>query len=69
MSKLSAVGLTMEIRIIHNIIEHNILPRAGHKDEVTYLESFITDSILMGHQLHLGHIIIRHMIACCKKKK
>ena len=69
MSKPSAARLSMESRIIHNIIGHNILPRAGHIDEVTYLEAFIIDSILMGRRLHLRHIIIHHMIACCKKKK
>ena len=69
MSNTSAAGLTMESQIIHNIIGHDILPRARHKDEVTYLEAFIIDSTLMGRQLYLGNIIIHHMITCCKKKK
>ena len=66
MSKPSVAELTMESRIIHNIIEHIILLRAGHGDEVTYLEAFIIYSILMGHRLHLRYIIIHHVIACCK---
>ena len=69
MGKPSVMGLTMECCIIHNIIGYYILPRAGHRDEVTYLETFIINSILMERRLHLRHIIIHHMLACCKKKK
>ena len=69
MSKPSEAGLTMESRIIHNIIRHNILPRARHRDKMTYLKAFIIDSILIERRLNLGYIIIHNMIACCKKKK
>ena len=37
-------------------------------DEISYMEAFVIDSIIKGHQLHVGHMIIQHMIACCKKK-
>ena len=35
MSKSSAAGLTMQCHILHNIVEHCILPRVGHGDEVS----------------------------------
>ena len=36
MSKPNAAGLTMHYRIIHNIVGYCILPRGGHRDEVSY---------------------------------
>ena len=34
--------------------------------EVSYYEAFLIDSILTRRQIHLGYLIIMHMISCCK---
>ena len=34
--------------ILHNIVGHCILLREGHKDEVSYMEAFVIDSIIKG---------------------
>ena len=68
MSKPSAAVLTLQCHIVHNIVGHCILPRVGHKDEVSYLEEFVINSLVFRRQLHLRHIIIHHMMACCRKK-
>ena len=39
-----------------------------HRDEVSYLESFLIYSILVGRRLNIGYIIMYHMAACCKIK-
>ena len=67
--KPNAARITMLSRILHNIIDHCILPRGGHKDEASYMEAFVIDSIIKGRQLHVGHMIIQHMIVCCNKKR
>ncbi|RVX10230.1 hypothetical protein CK203_016183 [Vitis vinifera] len=45
-----------------------LLPRGGHRDEVSYLEAFIVDSILTGRQIHVGYLMMMHMISCCESK-
>ncbi|RVW66572.1 hypothetical protein CK203_064608 [Vitis vinifera] len=41
-----------------------LLPRGGHRDEVSYLEAFIVDSILTRRQIHVGYLMMMHMISC-----
>ncbi|RVW76437.1 hypothetical protein CK203_056888 [Vitis vinifera] len=41
-----------------------LLPRGGHRDEVSYLEAFIVDSILTGRWIHIGYLMMMHMISC-----
>ena len=65
-SKPRAVGLTMKCHVIHNVVGHCIIPRGGHRDEVSYMEAFVIDSVVVRHQLHLEHMIIQHMIANCR---
>ncbi|RVW21880.1 hypothetical protein CK203_108514 [Vitis vinifera] len=39
---------------------------SGHRDEVSYLEAFLIDSILTGRRIHVGYLMMMHMISCCK---
>ena len=41
------------------------LPRGGHRDEVSHYEAFLIDSILTKRWIHLGYLMMMHMIACC----
>ena len=41
-----------------------LLPRGGHRDEVSYLEAFIVDSILTEKRIHMGYLMMMHMISC-----
>ncbi|KAL6323433.1 hypothetical protein AAG906_039003 [Vitis piasezkii] len=38
----------------------------GMIDEVSYYEAFLIDSILTGKQIHLGYLMMMHMISCCE---
>ena len=40
-----------------------LLPRGRHRDEVSYLEAFIVDSILTGRRIHVGYLMMMHMIS------
>ena len=60
---LQANNLTHEVRLLHQIIGCCILPRGGHWNEVSYLDSFLLDSILVRRPVDLGHLMIRHMIS------
>ena len=40
------------------------LPRGGHQDEASYYKEFLIDSIMIGRQIHLGYLMMMHMIAC-----
>ena len=66
MGKLSAHNLTVSSRVLHHMIYSILLPRGGHRDKVSYLEAFIVDSILMGRQIHVGYLMMMHMISCCE---
>ncbi|KAL6320020.1 hypothetical protein AAG906_003117 [Vitis piasezkii] len=64
MGKPSAHSLTMTSRVLHHMICSILLPRGGHRDEVSYLEAFIVDSILTGRRIHVGYLMMMHMISC-----
>ncbi|KAL6311961.1 hypothetical protein AAG906_007451 [Vitis piasezkii] len=67
MGKPSAHSLTVISRILHHMVCSIQLPRGGHRDEVSYLEAFIVDSILTGRRIHVeqdrvlpyGHFLTR----------
>ena len=48
MGKPSAHNLTVPNRVLHHMICFILLPRGGHRDEVSYLEAFIVDLIFIG---------------------
>ena len=64
MGKPSAHSLTVTSRVLHHMICSILLPRGGHRDEVSYLEAFIVDSILIGRRIHVRYLMMMHMISC-----
>lgn len=58
---LNAKHLTLKARILHHMVGYNILPKAGHRDDVSSLEVFVVDSMLVGRRFNLGYMLIRHM--------
>ncbi|KAL6333886.1 hypothetical protein AAG906_039296 [Vitis piasezkii] len=52
MGKPSAHSLMVTSQVLHHMICSILLPRGGHRDDVSYLEAFIVDSILTGRQIH-----------------
>ena len=64
MGKPSAHSLTVTSRVLHHMIYSILLPRGGHRDEVSYLEAFIVDSILTRRRIHVGYLMMMHMISC-----
>ncbi|RVW78673.1 Retrovirus-related Pol polyprotein from transposon RE1 [Vitis vinifera] len=66
MGKPSAHSLTMTNRVLYHMIYSIILPRGGHRDEVSYLKAFIVDSIMTGRHIHVGYLMMMHMISCCE---
>ena len=66
MGKPSALNLTMISRVLHHMICSIRLPRGEHRDEVSYYEAFFMDSILNRRRIHLGYLMMMHMISCCE---
>ena len=64
--KPNAHSLSIKCRVLHHIITFSIVSRGGHKEELSYLEAFLVDSLLMGCRVNLGYIRLNHMIACCE---
>ena len=60
--RLQADNLTYEVRLLHKIVGRCILTRGGHWNEVSYLDAFIMDSILVNRPVDLDHLMIQHMI-------
>ena len=60
--------LTLESRLIHHIIAHNIFPRNGSYEYCTYLDLFVIWCILNKVKLDLAFYIRWHMDTCVKKK-
>ena len=63
MGKPSAHSLTVSNRVLHHMIFSILLSRGRHRDEVFYLEAFIVDSILTGRRIHMGYLMMMHMIS------
>ena len=66
MGKPSAHSLIVSNRVLHHMICSILLPQGGHRDEVSYLEAFIVDSILTERLIHVGYLMIMHMISYCE---
>uniref|UniRef100_A0A2N9F4L3 Putative plant transposon protein domain-containing protein n=1 Tax=Fagus sylvatica TaxID=28930 RepID=A0A2N9F4L3_FAGSY len=68
LSRPKIADLTLESRLIHHIIAHNILPRSGSYEYTSYLDLFIMWAILNKVKLDLAFYISWHMETCVKKK-
>ncbi|WJZ85535.1 hypothetical protein VitviT2T_005063 [Vitis vinifera] len=66
MGKPSAHSLTVPSRVLYHMICSILLPRGGHRDEVSYYEAFLVDSLLTGRRIHVGYVMMRHMMSCCE---
>nr|CAN70103.1 hypothetical protein VITISV_041742 [Vitis vinifera] len=55
MGKPSARSLTVRCRVLHHMILYILLPQGGHRDEVSYLEAFLIDSIMMGKWIDVSY--------------
>ena len=69
LTKPTLSELTVEHRIIHHLITHNIIPRAGSSDYLFHFENFLLWGILNDIKLDLPYYMIYHMDDCVKKKK
>ncbi|KAL2491613.1 Uncharacterized protein Adt_27241 [Abeliophyllum distichum] len=59
--RLSTNQLTLQCRVLHNIIAHIIVPRKGHLDEVNHYDVFLLDSIIIDRKLDFSYIMLQHM--------
>ncbi|WJZ81424.1 hypothetical protein VitviT2T_001267 [Vitis vinifera] len=69
LGKPSAHSLTVTCRVLHHMIAYILLPRGGHRDEVSYLEAFLIDSIMTGRRIDVGYVMMMHMMACYERPK
>ncbi|KAJ9672799.1 hypothetical protein PVL29_026148 [Vitis rotundifolia] len=56
--------LTVLSRILQHMISYIFIPKGGHRDDVSFLEAFLVDSILTERKVNIGYIIFQHMKAC-----
>ncbi|KAK9288563.1 hypothetical protein L1049_017022 [Liquidambar formosana] len=63
----SVNDMTVTSRIIHHIISYNLMPRAGSRSYVGYMDIFLIWCVLNGKMLDLAFIILYHMRDCAKK--
>ncbi|RVW29742.1 hypothetical protein CK203_111021 [Vitis vinifera] len=66
MGKPSTHNLTIISRVLHHMTCSIFLPRGGHRDDVSYYEAFLIDSVLTGRRIHLGYLMMMNMISCCE---
>lgn len=63
----SVNDMTVISRIIHHIVSYNLMPRAGSRSYVGYMDIFLIWCVLNGKRLDLAFIILYHMRDCAKK--
>ena len=59
--KPKSKDFTLQARFLLLFVQHNILPRGGHKSEPSYIDLWLVDSILCGRKVNLGFLIVQHM--------
>ena len=64
MGKPSTHNLIVISQVLHHMICSILLPQGGDQDEVSYLEAFIVNSIIIGRRIHVGYLMMMHMISC-----
>lgn len=52
---------------IYTVLQHVIIPRKRHGNEVSRLDVALLDSILESKKLNVGYIIIQHMLGTRNK--
>ncbi|KAJ9673095.1 hypothetical protein PVL29_026395 [Vitis rotundifolia] len=57
-------SLTMLSCILQHMISYIFILKGGHRDDVSFLEAFLVDNILIKRNINMGYIIFRHMKAC-----
>ena len=50
------------------MISYIFIPEGEHRDDVSFLEAFLIDSILTERKINMGYIIFRHMKVCSLSK-
>ena len=61
-------SLTSTCHVLHHIVSYCLVSRGGHKDEVSYLEAFLVDSILVARYVNIGQIIMNHIAELLSKQ-
>ena len=51
MTEPNVARLTITSCMLHNIVGHYIILRGGPRDEVSYMEAFVINSIITGRRL------------------
>ena len=46
------------------MISYIFIPKRGHRDDVSFLEAFLVDTILTERKINIGYTIFQHMKAC-----
>ena len=68
-AKIKSQDLLLRPRLLHRIIAHNILPKKGHYDEVTFMELCLIDCMIQRRPINLPYIMIRNMILAYNQKQ
>ncbi|KAF2305864.1 hypothetical protein GH714_008490 [Hevea brasiliensis] len=67
-SKVNACHLKLEMRLLHHMVVHIILPRKRNFNHVSSMDLLIVWHILQGKPFNLPFALLSHMIACSEKK-
>ncbi|KAB1202573.1 hypothetical protein CJ030_MR8G016247 [Morella rubra] len=67
--KIHANQLSIRSRLLHLICTHNLIPRGGHREEVTFMDVFVIERLLKEKKFNLPYIMLKHMEAACETKK
>ncbi|KAB1203411.1 hypothetical protein CJ030_MR8G000560 [Morella rubra] len=67
--KIHANQLSIRSRLFHLICTHNLIPRGGHREEVTFMDVFVIERLLKERKFNLPYIMLKHMEAACETKK
>ena len=60
-AKPKAKDLNLKARLLLLFVQHNIVPRGGHRSEPSYFDLWLVDCILSGRKVNLGYLMIQQM--------
>ncbi|KDP46199.1 hypothetical protein JCGZ_10039 [Jatropha curcas] len=67
-TKINSCQLTLEMRLLHQMVVHIILPRKRSFNYVSSMDLLVMWHILKGKPFNLPFVLLSHMIACSEKK-
>ncbi|CAL1406699.1 unnamed protein product [Linum trigynum] len=65
-SRSTSNHLTVQARVLRNMLSYNILPKGGHRETITYFDMELLTNLLLDEKVNLTYLIFNHMLTAAE---